>query len=412
MGGLVEILLGVMTAVGGFVDVSEAVFASQSGSRFAFALMWVFVLATVGLIVFGEMSGRVAAIAKQPVFNLMRQRLGLRLGLVVLIVSVAVCTVTCAAEIGGIGIMLKLLTGAPARPMAMLATLVLLATVWVLPFKWIERTFGLLGLLMLVFLAVTVAIHPPVGQAAAGLIPQVPPNLGGKQLLSFAYFAVAITSAVMFPYETYFYSSGAIEERWAPKDLMLNRITCGLGFSLGTLLALSLVINAAVLFKPSGIDPQLPGSVALQAAIPFGRTGLIIALLGMLLAFGGAAVETGLAGAYCVSQFFGWEWGRYRKPQEAPRFTFAWIAVFLAALALVLTGIKPLQLVEWAVVSSIVVLPATYLPLILIANDRKYMGQQVNGRISNVLGWGFYALLALAAVAAAPLYLVTSGGRL
>src|SRR3954453_10284068 len=137
MGGLIEITLGIMTAVGGFVDISELVFAAQAGSRFGFALIWVFAFSTIGIGCFGEMSGRVAAIAKQPVFNLMRQRLGLRLGLVVLIVSVAVCTVTCAAEIGGIGIILKLLTGAPARPMAMLATLVLLATVWVLPFKWI-----------------------------------------------------------------------------------------------------------------------------------------------------------------------------------------------------------------------------------------------------------------------------------
>ena len=27
----------------------------------------------------------------------------------------------------------------------------------------------------------------------------------------------------MTPYEVYFYSSGAVEERWTPKDLGLNR---------------------------------------------------------------------------------------------------------------------------------------------------------------------------------------------
>src|SRR3954462_10334380 len=84
MGGLIEITLGIMTAVGGFVDISELVFAAQAGSRFGYALIWVFAFATIGIIVFGEMSGRVAAVAKQPVFNLMRQRLGLEAGLVVL----------------------------------------------------------------------------------------------------------------------------------------------------------------------------------------------------------------------------------------------------------------------------------------------------------------------------------------
>ena len=67
-----ELFLGILTAVGGFVDVSELVFMSQAGSRFGYALIWVVILSTIGIMVFGEMSGRVAAIAKQPVFNLMR----------------------------------------------------------------------------------------------------------------------------------------------------------------------------------------------------------------------------------------------------------------------------------------------------------------------------------------------------
>src|SRR3954468_20235875 len=113
MGGLTEIVLRIMTAVGGFVDVSELTFAAQAGSRFGYSLLWVFALSTVGIIVFGEMSGRVAAIAKQPVFALMRQRLGLSVGLFTLAASTIVSLITCGAEIGGMGIVLKLLLGGP-----------------------------------------------------------------------------------------------------------------------------------------------------------------------------------------------------------------------------------------------------------------------------------------------------------
>src|SRR5206468_8052333 len=88
MGGLTEIVLGIMTAVGGFVDVSELTFAAQAGSRFGYSLLWAFALSTLGIIVFGEMSGRVAAVAHQPVFAAMRQRLGLGVGLFTLIASV------------------------------------------------------------------------------------------------------------------------------------------------------------------------------------------------------------------------------------------------------------------------------------------------------------------------------------
>src|SRR5437762_12519997 len=84
VGQLIEITLGIMTAVGGFVDISELVFAAQAGSTYGYALIWVFAFSTIGIMVLGEMSGRVAAVAKQPVFNLMRHRLGLKLGLVTL----------------------------------------------------------------------------------------------------------------------------------------------------------------------------------------------------------------------------------------------------------------------------------------------------------------------------------------
>ena len=118
MGGLVEIVLGIMTAVGGFVDISELVFAAQAGSSYGYALIWVFAFSTLGIIILGEMSGRVAAVAKQPVFNLMRHRLGLKLGFVTLVASLISNLITCAAEVGGASIILHLLTGASSRLMA------------------------------------------------------------------------------------------------------------------------------------------------------------------------------------------------------------------------------------------------------------------------------------------------------
>ena len=406
-----ELTLGIMTAVGGFVDISELVFAAKAGSTFGYALIWVFAFSTIGIIVFSEMSGRVAAVAKQPVFNLMRHRLGLKLGLVTLAASVISNLITCAAEIGGVSLVLNYLTGAPYALMAIATTAAMIVSIWVLPFKWIERAYGLFGLFMVVFAAALVAIHPPWDELAGGFVPQVPHGLSTKELLTFGYFVVAIVSAVMFPYEVYFYSSGGIEEEWGAKQLLTNRITAIVGMGLGSLLAIALLANSAQLFGPTSIDPEIPGTVALEAAIPFGKWGLILALLGMFFAIAGAAVETCLANAYSIAQFFGWLWGRHKKPWEAPRFTIAWIVLFLAALAIVLTGVDVMMLVEFAILFSILVLPLTYLPLLLLSEDRKYMKEHVNGPISKALGWLYFAIITAAAIAALPLFILTSGGN-
>ena len=406
-----ELTLGIMTAVGGFVDISELVFAAQAGSIFGYALIWVFAFSTIGIMAFGEMSGRVAAVAKQPVFNLIRHRLGLKLGLVTLVASLLSTVITCAAEVGGMGLILNYLTGAPYLLMAAASVLVLMASMWVLPFKWIERVYGLLGLLMIVFAAALVAVHPPWDRIAGGFVPQVPPDLSAKKLLQFAYFGVAILSAVMFPYEAYFYSSGGIEEEWGPKDLLTNRVTTTVGFGLGSLLAIAILASAAQLFGSANVAPELPGSAALESAIPFGRTGLLLALLGMLFAVAGAAVETCMANAYAVAQFFGWEWGRHKKPWDAPRFTLAWIALFLLALLIVMTGVEVMSLVEYAVLFSIIVLPLTYLPLMLLAGDKGYMREHANKWLAKGLGWTYFVIVCAAAIAAIPLYLLTSGGQ-
>ena len=406
-----ELTLGIMTAVGGFVDISELVFAAKAGSAFGFALIWIFAVGTVGIMVFGEMSGRVAAAAKQPVFNLMRHRLGLKLGMLVLAASLISNLITCAAEIGGVALILNYMMGGPYMLMAVAMVLVMIATIWFFPFQWIERIYGLLGLFMVVFAAALLAIHPPWDKIAEGFIPQVPQGLSTKELLKFAYFCVAILSAVMFPYEVYFYSSGGIEEGWSPKDLLTNRMTAILGMGLGSLLAISILASSAQLFGPINVDPSIPGSAALEAAIPFGKWGLIIALLGMFFAIAGAAVETCMANAYSIAQFFGWLWGRHKKPWEAPRFTITWIALFLLALAIVLTGVDVMMLVEFAILFSILVLPLTYLPLLLLSEDKKYMGEYVNGPVSKILGWLYFAVITAAAVAALPLFVITSGGN-
>ena len=79
-----ELFLGILTAVGGFVEIGELTFSLNAGSKFGFSLLWVLALGTIGIIVYCEMAGRIAAVRKQPVFHLIRERAGFTAGLVTL----------------------------------------------------------------------------------------------------------------------------------------------------------------------------------------------------------------------------------------------------------------------------------------------------------------------------------------
>jgi manganese transport protein len=131
----------------------------------------------------------------------------------------------------------------------------------------------------------------------------------------------------------------------------------------------------------------------------------------MLFAVGGASIDTLFSGAYNMAQFFGWEWGRYRHPRGAPRFTVAWVVILVIAIGCVLTGVDAVVLTEYAVIFSAVALPLTYIPILLVANDRRYMGRYVNGRLANVLGILYLAVILLIALTAVPLMILTNVGQ-
>ncbi|MDQ6881326.1 MAG: divalent metal cation transporter [Pseudomonadota bacterium] len=82
-----ELTLGIMTALGGFVDIGELVLAVAGGARFGYLLLWTVVLGTVGIVLFGEMSGRIAAVLQKPTFDIVRDRFGFWPGLGVLVAS-------------------------------------------------------------------------------------------------------------------------------------------------------------------------------------------------------------------------------------------------------------------------------------------------------------------------------------
>jgi Mn2+/Fe2+ NRAMP family transporter len=218
-------------------------------------------------------------------------------------------------------------------------------------------------------------------------------------------------AAALVPYEVHFYSSGAVEEGWTPEeDLGVNRVNAFLGFTLGGVLSVAIIAASAQVFHGIDVSPSTLGSVALVAQQPLGETGLMLALIGMLFAVGGAAVEVTFAGAYSLAQFAGWEWGKYRRASGAPRFTIAWAAFLALALVIVLSGVDPVELTEYAVVLGVVALPLTYLPIMLMANDPEFMGEHVNGRLARTVGWAYFALLLVIAVTAVPLLLATNGG--
>src|SRR3954462_6372392 len=116
-----ELFLGILTAMGGFVEIGELTFTLNAGQHFHYALLWVVPIGTIGIMVYCEMAGRVAAVRRRAVFHVVRERAGFSAAALTLIASLAVNLLTCAAEVGGVALLLQYVLGSPYRLMILLS---------------------------------------------------------------------------------------------------------------------------------------------------------------------------------------------------------------------------------------------------------------------------------------------------
>lgn len=380
---LLGVALGVLTAIGGFVDIGDLVTNAIVGSRFGFSLVWVVIVGVIGICLFANMSGRVAAASGRATFEVIRERLGPRAGLANLGASFFINLMTVTAEIGGIALALQLASSVSYLLWIPVAVVAVWLVIWRVKFSIMENVTGLLGLSLIVFAVALFLLKPDWGGLAGqALAPAVPET---ETVPGYWYYAVALFGAAMTPYEVFFFSSGAVEEGWTVKDLSQSRNNVLVGFPLGGLLSVAIAGCAAVVLLPAGIEVTSLSQVILPVAEAGGKLALAFVLVGIVAATFGAALETTLSSGYTLAQFFGWSWGKFRRPAQAARFHLAMIICLLVGVAVLSTGVDPVLVTEYSVVFSAVALPLTYLPILVVANDPQYMGEHVNGRAVNVL---------------------------
>jgi Mn2+/Fe2+ NRAMP family transporter len=406
---LLGVALGILTAIGGFVDIGDLVTSALTGSRFGLSLAWATLVGMVGICLYAEMAGRVAAVTGRATFDLIRERLGPRAGLANLVASFFVTALTFTAEIGGIALSLELATSVNYLLWVPMLGLLIWFMIWRVKFSILENAFGLLGLALIVFGVALWQLHPTWGHLLHQVAVPHKPATEGTPV--YFYYAIALFGSAMTPYEVFFFSSGGVEEKWTKKDIFTMRTNVFIGFPLGALLSVAIAAVAALVLLPNNIVVDNLGQGALPVAVASGKIALAVAILGFVAVTFGAALETGLSCGYSFGQYFGWQWGKFVRPREAGRFHLLVLLTLIAAVGGVLTTIDPVKVTEYSVVFSAIALPLTYFPILVIANDPDYMGDKSNGRITNFLASIFLVVIVVASVAAIPLMIWTKAGQ-
>jgi Mn2+/Fe2+ NRAMP family transporter len=186
------------------------------------------------------------------------------------------------------------------------------------------------------------------------------------------------------------------------KEIKIMKADVAIGMFFSQLIMWSIIVTTAGSLHNHGItDVQTSEQVAkaLEPAVKSfphsGQISKVIFALG-IIGTGLLAVPV-LAGssAYALSDAFGWKQGLFKKFNQAKAFYMVIAVSTIIGLWINFTNVDPIKaLVYTAVINGVTAVPILY-TVMKIANDRNILGNKVNGRLSNVIGWSTVIIMGI-----------------
>jgi Mn2+/Fe2+ NRAMP family transporter len=402
---ILEIALGIVTSVGGFLEIGSITTAAQAGADFSLQLIWAIVLGGLCIIFLVEQAGRFTAVSGRTIPDAIRERFGFNYFAFLYLTLVIVTLLVLAAEIGGVCIALELATGIGLQWWALPAAFVIWFVIWKGTFGVIEKGVSMLGLVTLCFVVGAFVSHPPWGQVLRSALPSLPHH----DAAHYWFIAVSILGASISPYLFFFYSSGAIEDEWRETHVGINRVIATGGMTFGSVISIAVLILAAMIFAPRGMKVEHYSQLPDLLVPVFGHTGFWLLVASLGIACMGAAMEITLQIAYLTAQGFGWNWSKNQRPLDEARFSFVYTVILLLGALVVLTGLDPLSVTIVSMVLTAATLPISIVPFLFLMNDGSYVRSYRNGWISNAVVILIIGLAFVLAVVSIPLQIFGGG---
>lgn len=364
----------------GFIDPGNWATNIAGGSSFAYQLLWVIGLSTLMLILFQNMSARIGIVTGHSLAYNVRRRFSRPWVALFGVTIVIACIATDIAEILGGGLGFQLLFGLPLPVGAAITVLLKMGLVLAGRYHQIERLIVVfLGIIAFCYLAELVIVRPDWAAAARGA---VVPHLNGASIL----VAMGMLGAVVMPHNLYLHSNVILSREWPGDDAERRRLMTfefgdtTLAMGLGWLVNSAMIVVAAAVFARHGIEVTSIEQASATLEPLAGNLARLLFGIALLLAGLGSSITSSMAEANVLTGYLG-------RPED-PRSRFYRIALFalsIPALAVIVAQFDSYRVLILSQVALSVQLPFTVLPLVLIATDRRVMGEFASGRIERVL---------------------------
>ncbi len=317
-------------------------------------------------------------------------------------------TIEAAADLGGMAAALGLLLPLPAWLLVAAMALAIFALQLWGSYTLIRDIFRWLALSLLAYAGAAILARPdPMAVLAGTLVPRI------EFSREFLAMLVAVIGTTLSAYLFTWQSNQEVEEEIArgrtrlaqrigatPRELSRTRREILIGMAFSNLIMYFIILATASTLHAAGETEIGTAAQAAQALKPLaGDVASLLFTLG-IVSVGFLAVPIMTTGAaYDLSQAMQWRHSLHARPAQAKRFYLAIGGFTLAAVGLNLLGFNPMKALVWSGIVQGFSTPPLLLLIMLMTNDRRIMGDKVNSRGMNILGWTTTALVFAASLA-------------
>ncbi len=371
---------GIITGFAGN-DAGGVATYTAVGAHYGFALLWLLLISTIGLLVVQEMVARMGAVTGKGLSDLIRENFGVRWTMVAMLTLLVANGSNVVAEFAGIAASLQLLS-VPRSVSVPIAALAIWAVVVFFDYRTVERTLLVLVLAFVAYPVSAAIVRPDWGTVLAGLVVPRPP-LDQAALIA----ALALVGTTITPYMQFFLQASIVDKGIDVEAYPLARVDVLVGAGLTGLNGFFLVVVAGAVLFPAGVVVESAADAARALGPLAGANAALLFGVGLFGASALAAAVMPLSTAYAVTEAFGWESGISKRFREAPIFMGLFTLLIVVGAGLV--AFTDFPLIPLILVSQDVnglLLPVVLFFVLRLAGDRGLMGRYANGPLARALG--------------------------
>jgi NRAMP (natural resistance-associated macrophage protein)-like metal ion transporter len=363
---------------------------SLAGAEFGLSLLWIFVPVTVALIIIQEMCARMGAVSGKGLSDLIRERFGAKITFYLMFFLLLTNLGNTMSNFAGVAASLEIFGISKATSVPIAAFFVW----WLVVkgnYKSVEKVF-LVACLFYVSYIVSGFMGKPDWPAVGAAF--VKPSM--RMDPAFLTMAVGIVGTTIAPWMQFYLQSSVVDKGLKAEDYQYARMDVIVGSILVSVVAFFIVMLCAITLHQNGIRIVSAKDAALALAPLAGEYCSWLFAFGLLNASLFAASILPLSTAYTICEAFGWESSVNRKFAEAPQFYGLYtLMIFLGAGIILLPGMPLIQIMYHSQVINGLLLPFILIFMLLLINDRRIMGEYINGPWMNTATWATVIILIL-----------------